>query len=74
MWALAEDRPNVTISLMIEEASTVAEYRTSDPEVDLETLAVVDELAKAGWVALHQTWAAGAGAGAGKPDRGNGYP
>ena len=29
-----EERPNVTISLVIEEASTLAEYRASDPDLD----------------------------------------
>ncbi|MDQ4112801.1 MAG: hypothetical protein M3306_17175 [Actinomycetota bacterium] len=67
-------RPNVTISLVIEKASTLAQYRASEPDLDPEMLAVVDELIEKGRATLHPKWAAAAGAGAGEPDRGDGYP
>lgn len=69
-----EDRPNVTISLAIEEASTLAEYRAGEPDLDPELIDIVDELIEKGRATLHPTWAAAAGAGAGEPDRGDGYP
>lgn len=69
-----EDRPSMTISLVIDETSTLAEYRASEPDLDPEMLAVVDELLEEGRVTLHPKWAAAAGAGAGEPDRGDDYP
>lgn len=69
-----EDRPNVTISIVVDDASTLAEYRASEPDLDSEMLDIVDELIEKGRVELHSKWAAGAGAGAGEPDRGDGYP
>ena len=68
-----EARPSVTISLVVDETSTLAEYRASEPDLDPEMLAIVDELLEKGRAALHPTWAAAAGAGAGEPDRGHSY-
>lgn len=69
-----KDRRNVTIALVTGETSTLAEYRASEPDLDPATLAIVDELLEKGRATLHPTWAAAAGAGAGEPDRGDGYP
>lgn len=49
-----EDRPGVTISLVVDEAPTLAEYRASEPDLDLELLVVVDELIEKG--RPHFTW------------------
>lgn len=68
-----DDRPNVTISLVSGETSTLADCRASEPALDPATLGVVDELIQRGRVTLHPTWASAAGAGAGEPDRGDGF-
>ncbi len=68
-----EDRPNVTISLAIDETSTLAEYRASEPDLDPEVLDIVDELIDKGRATLRPGWAAGAGAGVGEPDRGDNH-
>lgn len=65
----AEGRPNVTISLVVDETSTLAEYRATEPDPDI--LAIIDELLEKGRATLHPKWAAAAGAGAGEPDRGD---
>lgn len=40
------EQPNVTISIVVPDAAqpTLAEYRASQPDLDSETLAIVDEL------------------------------
>ena len=68
-----EGRSSVTISLVADEVSALAEYRASEPDLDKETLVIVDELIEKGRVTLHPSWAAGAGAGSGEPDRGDDY-
>lgn len=68
-----KDRPRVTISLVADETSTLADYRASEPDLGPELLDVVDELIEKGRATIHPKWAAGAGAGAGEPDRGDGF-
>lgn len=63
----------MTISLVVDEATTLAEYRASEPDLDPEVLAVVDELIDTGRATLRPGWAAGAGAGVGEPDRGDNH-
>ncbi|WP_406027756.1 hypothetical protein OH802_10905 [Nocardioides sp. NBC_00850] len=43
----------MTISLVIDEPSTLAEYRASKPDLDPEMLPIVDELLEKGRVTLH---------------------
>lgn len=66
------DKPRVTISVVVpdEAHETLVAYRDSDPDIDAETLGLVDELVENGRARITGR---AAGAGAGEPDRGDDY-
>lgn len=64
-----ENQPEVTISLVIDEAENLIPYRDSEPDLDPETRAVLDDLIEKGRAVV---WPRGAaGSGPGEPDRGD---
>lgn len=69
---MTTDEPRLTISVVVpdEAHETLVAYRDSDPEVDTETLALVDELVEKSQARITGR---AAGAGAGEPDRGDDY-
>lgn len=69
---MTTDKPRVTLSVVVPEEAheTLAAYRDSDPDLDSETLALVDELVERGRARIAGR---AAGAGAGEPDRGDDY-
>lgn len=66
------DKPRVTISVVVpdEAHETLVAYRDSAPDLDAETLGLVDELVEHGRARITGR---AAGAGAGEPDRGDDY-
>lgn len=63
------------ISLVISDEAkpTLAAFRDECSQLDAATLGLVDELLASGRATLRTGWAAGAGAGAGEPDRGDNH-
>lgn len=65
------DRPDVSVFLVIDEAENLIKYRDSEPDLDPESRAVLADLIEKGRA---QVWPRGAaGAGPGEPDRGDGH-
>ena len=69
---MTPDKPRVTLSVVVpaEARETLAAYRDSEPDLDAETLGLVDELVETGRAKITGR---AAGAGAGEPDRGDDY-